>query len=331
MHSRGLALAAIALIAIAGLLVTSPPALSSDRPAQIRVAYFPQLPAPMQFAQAKQTFDAVLGTDVEWLPYRSGSEMAAALAAGEVHIAYSLGHVPFTVAVSAGEPISMVGVAVSYPQQDNCLLASTIDRSSPAAFAGQSAAVRPGSVTHFRLLKMFDKLGVDRGSVRILPVADGAAALAALEQGDAAIACAFGKVLADMAAYGEPLMTAAELDAMGLRLFDVIAVENGFRDNHGDVIEAFLQLVASANDQWRRSPDSMLRTIARTAHMSRDSARAALDSFAFPTPAEQRSDSWMGSEVASYTSEIAAFFARRGQLAQSLDDYSGTITTEFLR
>ena len=331
MHSRGLLETALALITIAGLLLVSAPAVSADPPDKLRVGYFTQLPAPMQFAQAKQTFDAVLQTEVEWVPFRSGREMAAMLAAGDLHIAYSLGHVPFTVAVSAGEPISMVGVAVSYPQQDNCVLKSGFERSNSTALSGGTVAVRPGSVTHFRLLKMLDKLGIDSAGMRILPVSDGAAALSALQQGEAVIACAYGDALSDMADFGTPLMSAAELDAMGLRLFDVIAVENGFRDEQGDLIEAFLQLVTAANEQWQRSPDSMLKTIARTAHMGRDSARSALDRFSYPTPAEQKSDAWMGSAVAAYTADLAAFFVGRGQLKQALDDYSGAISTEFLR
>ena len=333
MQSPGLVKALTALAILAGALMLSPGALSAGHADSLRIAYFQQWPAPVQFAQAKKTLDGVLDTEVEWVAFRSGHEMAQALASGDVHIAYSLGHVPFTVALSSGAPLSMVGIAVSYPGDDNCLVGegTRIDRNNASQLAGKSVAVRPGSVSHFRMQKMLEKLGVDPGSVRILPVSDGAAAVAALRQGDAVMACAYGKALADLSAYGKPLLDAAELDSMGLKLFDVIAVENGFLKEHAAVVQSFMEVVAAANDQWARSPDSMLRMIAKAAYMDRKSARVALDGFQFPTPAEQKSAAWMGDHVVSYTADIAAFFAGRGQLANTLADYSPAVTTDFLR
>lgn len=320
-------------VAVIGVLLTSPFAASAaDRPAQISIAYFQQWPAPVQFVQQKKTLDTVLGLQVNWVPFRSGAQMTAALAAGEVQIAYSLGHVPFLVAVNSAIDLSMVGIAVSYPEDDNCVTrdGAGIDRGNAATFAGKRVAMRPGSVSHYRMLKMLTHLGVDPAALKILPVADGGAALRALRQGEVAMACAHGAALREMVTLGTPLLSAAELDRLGLRLFDVIAVENSFLQQHGDIVETFLAVTDAANKRWNRDPGPMHRAIARAAYMDRDSAAKAMRDFRFPPAAEQKSEAWLGGYVPAYSAELAGFFVAHGQLQQSLDDYARVITTRFL-
>ena len=324
---------ALSRAAIAGAFLISCFAVSAaDRPQQISIGYFQQWPAPVQFAQEKKTFDAVLGLPVRWVPFRSGEAMTAALAAGDVQIAYSLGHVPFLVAVNSGKQLTMVGIAVSYPQDDNCILRDNagITGANAAELAGKRVALRPGSVSHFRMLKMLAHLGVDAGALKILPVADGAAALHALRQGEVVMACSHGTALRDMAALGKPLLGGDELDRLGLRLFDVIAVSNSFVQQHGDIVQTFLAVTDAANTRWKTNPQPMRKAIARAAYMDRASADMALRDFRFPLAAEQKSDAWLGAQVPAYSAELADFFVTYGQLQASLDDYARVITTRLL-
>lgn len=328
---RPLRACSVILLTLCAALV-APPAFTAERPAQIDVAYFQQWPAPAQFAQARQTFDAVLGLQVNWRPYRSGAQMTAALASGEVQIAYSLGHVPFLVGVNAGTELTMVGVAVSYPEDDNCILRADagIERTNLAALAGQKVAVRIGSVTHFRLLGVLDHLGVDAAQLQVVPVSDGAEALQALQDGEVAMACAYGASLRKMQALGKPLLSGAEQQALGLPLFDVVAVSTAFAQQYPGLIENFVRVVDAANRQWRANPQPMQRLIARAADMDRGSAAEALQRFHFPPADEQRTEAWMGGRVATYSAELARFFVANGQLEQSLDNYDRFIDTRFL-
>ena len=316
-----------------GAVLFSPFAVSAaDRPAQISVGFFQQWPAPVQFAQQKKTFDALLGLQVNWVPFSSGTAMSAALASGEVQIGYSLGHVPFLVAVNSGIDLTVVGIAVSYPGDDNCILRNDagIDHTNAAELAGKQVALRPGSVSHFRMLKVLEHLGVAPSSLKIRPVADGNAALQALRQGDAVMACSYGSSLKRMAALGKPLLSGAEQDAIGLRVFDVIAVSTGFMRQHADIVRTFMAVTDAANQRWKTNPEVMRRDIARAAYMDRNSVEAAMRDFQFPSAAEQKSDAWLGRQVADYSGEIAEFFVSRGQLQKSLDSYESVITTRFL-
>ena len=321
------------VFAVLACLIGPFAAVAADRPEQINVGYFQQWPAPMNYAQAQQTLDAVLKLEVNWIPFQSGRQMAAALAAGEIQIAYALGHVPFLVALNSGAKLSMVGVAVSYPDDDNCILRADagIDRVSATQLVGKRVALRPGSVSHFRMIKVLQHLGVDPLTVQILPVTDGNAALQALQQGDAVMACSYGSALKSMQALGMPLLTGAEQEAMGLKLFDIIAVENAFMEQHADIVHGFMQVNEAANRQWAANPGAMLKLIARAAYMDRASASAALAEFRFPLAAAQQSEAWLGGQVEAYTSALADFFVARGQLDNTLESYAPFITTRFLR
>lgn len=323
-----------ALVFLVGALLPGVSTLAAGhQPAQINVGYFRHWPAPAHFAQENQTFDSVLGVRVNWLPYRNGREMTAALARGDLQIAFSLGQVPLLVAASSGVDLTVVGIALSYPEDDNCIVRADagIGRANAIGLEGKTAALQPGSVSHFRLLKVLARLGVDSAKVKILAVADGNAALRALQQGDAVMACSNGSALRRMGELGDPLVSGKEQESLGLKLFDVIAASTPFAEQHADLLQAFMDVIEAANRQWRTNPQAMLRSMARVADMDRDSARDSLRGFRFPLAEEQKSDAWLGRQVPEYIGELANFFAEQGQLEQLADGYERFFSTRFLR
>lgn len=320
-------------MAIAAALVI--PALSSaaSKPKEITVAYFLEWPTPNQFAQMKKTYDEALGMKVNWVSFGSGNDMNAAMASGSVQISYSQGHVPFVVGVTKGLDLTMTGVAVAYADNDNCIVRNDagITKANAKVLEGKKIATLIGNVTHYKLLKVLAHLGVDSSKVEILPMDDGASAAAALRRGDVAMACAFGGPLRTMAKVGKPLMTGAEQEKIGLKVFDIITVPTKFANEHPDIVQKFMDVTEAANNQWRKNPDPMRATIAKAAGMDQAGSDSTLARFSFPTAAEQKSDDWMGKVVVDYTKEVADFFVEQGQLDKALDDYSGHITTKFLK
>ena len=197
------------LLVLCLALALSPARAAGHKPERIVVGYFQQWPTPALFALEKKTFDKSLGLAVDWVPFADGAAMRAALAAGEIQIAYSLGFVPFLVGASIGIDLAMIGVAVDYSATDNCILRrdAGIGRDNAAALAGRRVAVRRGSVTHFRLQRMLERLNVDPGAIDIVDTESGADAAAALRRGEVVMACASGSGLRAMAGLGEPLMS----------------------------------------------------------------------------------------------------------------------------
>jgi len=316
----------------AGLYGVAAPA-AAQAPTKISVGYQLHWPTPAQFAQFQDTFDHAMGLEVDWVPLADGNRMNDALAAGEIQIAYSQGLIPFLAGVSSGLDLTMVGVAVDYAADDNCIVRSGagIDRGNAAGLAGGKVAVRRGSLSHFRMLGVLRHLDVDAERVEIVDVASGDEARAALQRGDVVMACAAGAALRELRPLGQPLLTADEQSAIGLRVFDAITVAGDFAHDHADTVQVFMDIVEAANMQWRRNPQAMLKSIARAADMDRASARRALDGFNFPTALEQKSDAWLGGDVVDYSKDLADFFVDEGVLPKALDSYDRFITTRFLR
>ena len=299
----------------------------------ITVAYFLNWPTPNQFAQINQTYDAALGLKVNWKAFESSTAMTAAMATGDVQIAYALSHVAFVVSADREFALTMIGVALDYTANDNCIVAAEtgISRVNAHMLEGRKIAIRRGSVSHFRLLKVLKHLGVDSSRVEIVPVPDSDAMVEALRGHEVAMVCTSGGTLHALQEHGSPLMDATEQAAIGLKLFDVIAVSTEFMDRHPRIVQDFMEVTEAANIQWRKNPDPMRATIARAANMVQASSDLTLRNFSFPSAAEQKSDDWMGQQVPDYLKQIADFFVQHRQLERSLESYDQLITTRFLR
>ena len=83
---------------------------------EITVAYFLEWPMPMMAAKADGTYEKELGVKINWRSFETGTAMSAAMAAGDVQIAVSQGLPPFVVAVSGGQDLQIIDVAVSYSE-----------------------------------------------------------------------------------------------------------------------------------------------------------------------------------------------------------------------
>ena len=64
---------------------------------------------------------------INWVSFDTGTAMSAAMASGDVQIAVSQGVPPFVVATSAGQDLQIVDVAVSYSDNDNCVVAEALE------------------------------------------------------------------------------------------------------------------------------------------------------------------------------------------------------------
>ena len=105
-----------ALVVGATMMLTIHPAKAMD---EITVAYFLEWPMPYLAAKAEGTYEKEMGVEINWRSFETGTAMSAAMASGDVQIAVSQGVPPFVVAASAGQPIQVVDVAVSYSDNDN--------------------------------------------------------------------------------------------------------------------------------------------------------------------------------------------------------------------
>ena len=298
---------------------------------EITVAYFLEWPTANQVAQLEKTYDEAMGVDVRWRAFGNGNEMTQAMVSGDVHIAYSQGFVPFVVGVSTGAPLKMVGVAVTYSDNDDCIVADAaeITKDSADRLIGKKIATPIGNVTHYSLLKTLESLDVSPDEVALVQMnpPDGAVALA---RGDVVMACGFGGALTRMKEFGKPLLTSAEKKAIGINVFDIVTVTDEFAADHPDLVRKFMEVTEASNEAFAADPAAAIPAIAKAAGMDEKPTMDMMGGFGFPTAAEQASPAWLGGGVQAMTKGVADVMVESGGMEKALDDYSPFIDAGFL-
>lgn len=314
-----------ALVAGAVLAMSGHAAMAENH--EITVAYFLEWPMPMMAAKNAGTYDEALGKKVNWVSFETGTAMSAAMAAGDVQISVSQGVPPFVVAASGGQDLQILDVAVSYSDNDNCVVASglEIDASSAGDLAGKKVAVPLGTAAHYGFLRQMDHFGVPLDSLTILDM-DPPTGAAALAQGSIDFACGYGGGLTRMKEHGNVLLTGDEKEALGILVFDVTSAPASYVAENADTVAKFLAVTAKANAEWAANPnDETLAVIAQEAGMDLDAAKGAIATMKFPTVEEQLSERWLGGNAATFMKGVADVFVNAGSIESSLDSYEGNV------
>lgn len=315
--------------AATALALSATPALAVD---EITVAYFLEWPTPNQFAQAEGLYDEALGVRVNWRAFETGVQMSAAMAGGAVQIAFSQGVPPFVVASSAGLDIELVGVAVTYDDNDNCVVHESqgITADNARDLEGMRVSVPLGTAAHYGMLRQMEHFGVDTSTLSIVDLspADGAAAIA---RGDVAMACGWGGGLRRMLDHGNVLLTGAEKRALGIRIFDVISVDQAFAAANPELVAGFLRVTDDMNARFATDRDAMLPVIADAAGMDMDGTVATIDAFGFPLIADQLGAEWMGGGLQEFLKNVADFFVAQGTIDSALDSYEDVVNVSYMQ
>lgn len=301
----------------------------ADGHGEITVGYFLEWPMPFLAAKASGAYDEALGMKVNWVSFETGTAMSAAMASGDVQLSVSQGVPPFVVAASGGQDIQVVDVAVSYAENDNCVVRADleIDKSSAGELAGKKVAVPLGTAAHYGFLRQMDHFGVDVGSLQVVDMAPPEGA-AALSQGAVDFACGWGGALARMKEYGNILLTGAEKQELGILVFDVTSAPASYVAENGDTVAKFLKVTADANAEWNASqPAEMLEVIAKESGMDVEAAQNSLSTFEFPSIDDQLSSAWLGGNAAPFMKGVADVFVGAGSIDSALDSYEGTVNT----
>jgi len=301
---------------------------------EITVAYFLEWPMPFQYAKVTGAYDEAMGIKVNWVSFDTGTAMSAAMASGDVQISVSQGVPPFVVAASAGQDIQIVDIAVSYSDNDNCVVRTDleIDKMSAGELAGKKVAVPLGTAAHFGFLSQMAHFGVDVASLEVVDMApaEGAAALA---QGAIDMACGWGGALRRMKESGNVLLTGAEKEEIGILVFDATTAPANFIAEEGELLAKFLKVTADANAIWNAGgadADAMIPVIAKDAGMDETATAETLSTFKFPSVEEQLGAAWFGGTVQSSMKGVADVFVAAGSIDGALDSYAPTINTSAL-
>ena len=316
------------LMGAAALAMTAGSAMADGH--AITVGYFLEWPMPFQAAKVAGEYDEALGVPVNWVSFDTGTAMSAAMASGDVQISVSQGVPPFVVATSAGQDLQIIDVAVSYSDNDNCVVNSAleIDADSAGELAGKKVAVPLGTAAHYGFLKQMDHFGVPLDSLSVVDMAP-AEGQAALAQGSVDMACGWGGALRRMKESGNVLLTGAEKEELGILVFDVTSAPSAFVAENPDMVSAFLEVTAAANARWADgNPADMLAAIAEDAGMSEADAQGSLSTFIFPTVEDQLSGKWLGGGAQEFMKGVADVFVAAGSIDAAKASYADNVNAE---
>lgn len=297
---------------------------------ELTVAYFLEWPTPNQYAQNSGAYEEALGMKVNWVSFDAGTAMSAAMASGDVHISFSQGVTPFLVATAAGQDLQVVDIAVTYSDNDNCVVRSDLEITAENAkeLEGKEVGVPLGTAAHSGFLAQMNHFGVDMTTMKIVDMApvDSAAAFAS---GNLDMVCGWGGALRRMKEHGNVILSGAEKEAVVGKVFDVTSVPTAWAQENAEVLAKFLAVTAKMNAMYAADRDPMMPAIAKEAGMDLETATAVLDVFGFPTIKDQLSDAWFGGFLVDYLTSSAAALEGNDQIT-ALDDYSAVVDASYL-
>ena len=322
-----------ALVGASALVATGTAALADGHLKEITVAYFLEWPTPNQFAQPNKMYEEALGVKVNWVSFDAGTAMSAAMASGDVHISFSQGVTPFLVATAAGQDLQIVDVAVSYSDNDNCVVRAELEANKDNAaevLKGKKVAVPLGTAAHSGFLKQIKYLNIAESDLTIVDMAPSDSAAAFSQPNTAlAMACGWGGSLRKMKEHGNPIIEGKEKESVVGKVFDVTSIPTSFGEENPELLAKFLKVTADRNAKYAADPDSMMGDIQKSAGMDLEGTKAVISTFVFPTVAEQLSDEWMGGGVAAYLTDSAASLESDGKI-KALSDYSAVVNSSYL-
>ena len=321
----------ITMLIGAAFSVTAYSAFAEEDLKELNVAYFLEWPMPMMAAKASGAYDEALGVKVNWVSFETGTAMSAAMASGDIQISVSQGIPPFVVAASGGQDIQVIDVAVSYSDNDNCVVFSEleVDKSNAKELEGKKVAVPLGTAAHYGFLRQMSHFGIDTSTLEIVDMAPTDAA-PAFAQGNLDFACGFGGGLQRMKEHGNVLLTGAEKEELGILVFDVTSAPAQFIQEYPEVVAKFLSVTAKANEEWNSGKNNgeLIKVIAKEAGMTVEGAKDAVATMKFPSIEEQLSDKWFGGAVQTFMGGVAQVFKEAGSIEATLESYESRANKE---
>lgn len=292
----------------------------------VNVAFFLQWPTPNLIAKETGAYADSMGVDVNWTDFTTGTAMTEAMLAGDIDISYSQGLAPFVTAIQQGAPLKMVGIAVVYEAND-CFVRNElgIDGSNASELEGKTVAVPLNTMADYAFRKYMDHYGVDIDTMTVVDQAppDGAKSLA---DGAVDMACVFGGVdTASAAEVGTAIMTSEQKREANIGSFDVITVTEKFATENAELVQAFMDATAEANEAWTGS-DEQIQMVADASGMNFDDTKTTLAGFVIPTVEDQKNNFF------NENGDAAAAAASLGLVFSESDtDVASTIDSSFLQ
>ena len=287
---------------------------------------------PAKVAQADGAYEKATGANIKWRKFDNGADIIAAIASGDVQIAY-LGSSPLTAAITRNVPVETFLIATQLGGSEALVARDGSGINSPQDLVGKKVAVPFVSTGHYSLLAALKHWNIDPSKVTILNLAP-PAIVAAWKRGDIDATYVWDPALGTAKENGKVLITSGELGKLGAPTFDAWIVRKDFAAKHPEVVKAFAKVTLDAYADYNKDPKAWLANqgnIDKVVKLS--GAKAAdipllLQGNVYPLAADQAV--LLGAPTSKALADTAAFLKEQKKVDAVLPDYAPAVNATFV-
>ncbi|AJY18313.1 taurine ABC transporter substrate-binding protein [Burkholderia multivorans] len=306
---------------------------------EVVIAY-QDMVVPWRYAQASGEVEKATGYKVTFRKLDSGADVIRALASGSVQLGEA-GSSPIAAGLSQGLDISLFWVLDNINDAEALVARNGSGVTSIAALKGKKIGVPFVSTSHFHTLVALQAAGVNPNDVKIVNLRPPEVA-AAWTRGDIDATYIWDPVLAKVKQSGTVLTTSGQVaKESGKATFDGFVVNRKFARENPEFVTRFVKVLAAADADYRahtaawKVGSPQVEAVAKVSGANAQDVPASLALYAFPTPAEQASSTWLGggaqSGAAKSLAATAAFLKSQGTIQTVLSDYSVGVDPQFVQ
>ncbi|MQT24385.1 taurine ABC transporter substrate-binding protein [Pseudomonas helleri] len=287
---------------------------------------------PAKVAQADGAYEQATGANIKWRKFDNGADIIAAIASGDVQIAY-LGSSPLTAAITRNVPVETFLIATQLGGSEALVARDGSGINSPQDLVGKKVAVPFVSTGHYSLLAALKHWNIDPSKVTILNLAP-PAIVAAWKRGNIDATYVWDPALGTAKENGKVLITSGELGKLGAPTFDAWIVRKDFAAKHPEVVKAFAKVTLDAYADYNKDPKAWLANqgnIDKVVKLS--GAKAAdipllLQGNVYPLAADQAV--LLGAPTSKALADTAAFLKEQKKVDAVLPDYAPAVNATFV-
>ncbi|KVP44827.1 taurine ABC transporter substrate-binding protein [Burkholderia ubonensis] len=328
-----------AVVALTALAAFAAPGAAHAESREVVIAY-QDMVVPWRYAQASGEVEKATGYKVTFRKLDSGADVIRALASGSVQLGEA-GSSPIAAGLSQGLDISLFWVLDNINDAEALVARNGSGVTSIAALKGKKIGVPFVSTSHFHTLVALQAAGVNPNDVKIVNLRPPEVA-AAWTRGDIDATYIWDPVLAKVKQSGTVLTTSGRVaKESGKATFDGFVVSRKFAREHPEFVTRFVKVLAAADADYRahaaawKAGTPQVAAVAKVSGANAQDVPASLALYAFPTPAEQASPTWLGggaqAGAAKSLAATAAFLKAQGTIQTVLADYSVGVDPQFVQ
>ncbi|MBP0440050.1 ABC transporter substrate-binding protein [Tianweitania sediminis] len=290
------------------------------------------------YAKATGSMQAAMGSDVavDFVGVSAGPQILTAMAADSMDLC-NMGSSPMLVGFAQGLPVSMVYVHKIVKDGEALVVREGSGISTLEDLKGRKIGCPFNTSVHFALIAALQSVNLTPADVELINLRPDAT-LAAWQQNAIDAAYIWHPVLGTLQSEGgSVIFETGDLASQGILIFDAIVCRNAFKEEHPDLVLAYLKELARINEIYRSKPEEIADTMAPFLQIPRETALLVARTTHTITPEEMLTSEWLGQPGSDESGVITAlkkqvqFMVDTGQMPNPPSNLAKFIDSSFVQ